>query len=91
MESTPRRHDVILNDRSRMRLTGIDDVCSFDENGIVLRTGEDGMSIEGEHLHIEHFDAEKTELSLTGNVTGFFYFGKAPKKGKRTLFGRKDE
>ncbi|MBQ9121206.1 MAG: YabP/YqfC family sporulation protein [Clostridia bacterium] len=82
------RHDVIMTGRCQMHLTGIDDVSSFDENGIFLDMGEEGISIEGERLHIEAFDSDRKELSLTGQITGFFYYKKGPKKGKRPLFGR---
>ncbi|MBO5109319.1 MAG: YabP/YqfC family sporulation protein [Clostridia bacterium] len=80
-------HNVSMTNRSHMHLTAVTDVSSFDDRGILLELGEESLSIEGEHLHIEAFDADRGELSLTGHVTGLLYFKKTPKKGKRTFLG----
>lgn len=87
-EKRPTRHDVVMTARMSVQLTGVMDVSSFDENNVLLELGEESLAIEGEGLHIEAFDSEKTELSLTGHVTGLFYFKRGPKKAKRLLLGR---
>ena len=80
------RHDVTITSQSKMHLTAIDNVSSFDENGIYLEMNDEEICVEGEGLHIEAFDADTKELSLTGHITGLFYSERGPKKGKRSLF-----
>ena len=80
------RHDVTITARSKMHLTGIDNVSSFDENGIYLEMNDEEICVEGEGLHIETFDADTKNLSLSGHITGLFYYKKGPKRGKRSLF-----
>ena len=82
------RHDVVMTARASIRMTGVIDVSGFDENNVLLELGEESLAIEGDSLHIEAFDSEKTELLLTGHVTGLFYFKRGPKKAKRFPIGR---
>ena len=79
------KHDVLLKSRKRMEMTGISDVSSFDEAEIVVQTGNTGVSIEGENLKIEKFNAENGELILNGTINGLFYYSKRPEKKKRSF------
>lgn len=76
-------HDVIIKAKKHLEMTGIDDVSSFDETEILAKTGNIGVSIEGEGLKIEKFDAEKGELIINGEITGVFYYPKDPPKKKK--------
>ena len=78
------KHDVILKSRSRLEMTGINDVMSYDESEILIQTNDTSMSIEGENLKIERFDAEKEELIVNGLICGIYYFKDTKKK--KTLF-----
>jgi hypothetical protein len=49
---------------------------------------DEEICVEGDGLHIEAFDADTKELTLTGHVTGFFYSKRGPKRGKHSLFRR---
>lgn len=79
------KHDVILKSRTKLEMTGINDVTSYDENEIIVISNNLSLSIEGENLKIERFDSEKGELIVNGLVNGIFYFGKENKK-KKALF-----
>ena len=79
------KHDVIIRSRKRMEMSGISDVSSFDENEIIVQTGNSGVSIEGENLKIERFDAENGELIINGKVNGMFYFVKDLSKKKKSI------
>lgn len=79
------KHDVILKSRTKLEMTGINDVTSYDENEIIVISNNSSLSIEGENLKIERFDSEKGELIVNGLVNGIFYFGKENKK-KKALF-----
>ena len=81
------KHNVFIKARQRMEMTGISDVTSFDEEEIVVQTGECGVSIEGENLKIEKFNSENGELVLNGAVNGLFYYSKKPEKKKKPLMG----
>lgn len=81
-------HNVSIINREHMHLTAIQRVINFDETGFLLEMEGESLSIEGEALHMEAFDAERQELVLTGRLTGLFYFKRTPKRVKRGLLGR---
>ena len=79
------KHDVIIKSRSKMEMSGVSDVTSFDDGTIVVQTGNVGISIEGENLKIEKFNAENGEFILNGTINGFFYFNHTPQKKKKFI------
>ena len=81
------RHDVIINSRKRLEMSGINDVLGFDEKEIMAQSGSSSVSIEGEKLKIERFDAEKGELVVNGLINGIFYFSKDMSKKRKGLTG----
>jgi len=79
------KHDVIIKSRKRLEMSGINDVSSFDEAEILVQTEGSGISIEGEGLKIERFDAENGELIVNGLVNGIFYFVKETSRKKKSI------
>ena len=75
-------HNVCLYDRERAELSGIDQVESFHESGILLRAPFGEISIEGEDLKIDQFSVETGKICITGKITGVLYYEK-----NRTLKG----
>lgn len=89
-ENTPGRpHEVKLSSRTRLEMTGIEDVSSFDEQGIILQSCMGGISIEGEGLKIETFSTGSGDLVITGKISGILYFGSSSgEKEKSGFFSR---
>ena len=79
------KHDVIIKSRKRLEMSGIHDVLSFDDAEIIVQTDGSGISIEGEGLKIERFDAENGELIVNGLINGIFYFVKESGKKKKSI------
>lgn len=75
---TAKAHTLILEGRSRLSLSGVEDVESFDENEIVTRTGKGDLIIRGTGLHIEKLGLDTGDLSVTGTVTEMCYDESAP-------------
>ena len=76
------KHDVMIKSRQRLEMTGVSDVTSFDDGAIVVQVG---VSIEGENLKIEKFNAESGEFILNGTINGLFYFNHSPGKKKKSF------
>ena len=83
------QHSLTLSGRRLLSLTGIEDVISFDENGILLLTGEGTLTIDGTDIHIETLSVESGELTVEGRICGLYYVDKAAKKSG--FFARKTE
>lgn len=84
-EIKEKKHDVQIKSRKRVEMSGISDVNSFDETEIVIQTDNCGVSIEGECLKIERFNAETGDLIVNGEITGLFYYTKQAPKRKKSI------
>ena len=68
-----RKHNLIMEDRKTLTLTGISDVDSFDEQTVVLITDIGELIIKGDSLQIKGFSVESGELSLEGRIDSLSY------------------
>ena len=68
-------HNIVLENREKMSVSGVSDVDTFDENKIVLFIPDDTIIIEGEDLHIQKLDVSSGELTIEGEIYSFCYTG----------------
>ena len=80
------RQEITLRDRSRLTVTGVEDVQSFDERSIILKSNHGMMAIDGEGLHISHLSVETGELHIDGTIGGVLFFEPTEPKKKRGFF-----
>lgn len=66
-------HNIIVEDRKKMTLTGVKDVLSFDEETVVLDTSLGRLTIKGAGLHIINFDTKSGDLSAEGRLYALVY------------------
>lgn len=77
------KHLLHLDGREKLKITGVENVDSFEETCAVLQTGEGLLTVDGENLHIERLDVDKGEVEMDGRVYGLYYTEESPlKKGK---------
>ena len=76
---------LILENRSRLSLTGVTDVGSFDEETALVETGLGTLVIRGSGLHMERLSLETGEVTVAGNVDALEYHAA---RGKSGLLGR---
>lgn len=75
-------HNIIIEERRRLTISGVTEIDSFDEQAVALfcETGE--LVIRGEGLHINRIDVDTGELSLEGvRIDGISYADNLPRKG----------
>ena len=82
-------HTVSLKGRKNLFLTGIEDVLSFDENGLLLQTGDGTLTVDGSEIHIVTLSVESGELAVEGRICGLYYVDRTAKK--TGFFQRKSE
>lgn len=83
-----RAHILQLDNREKMRLSGVSDVSGFDENGISLTTDMGELLIRGEELHIDKIDLDAGLLELRGRINELCYEERSPQSSLWTrLFG----
>ena len=79
--------DVLITNREKIRITGVLDVNSFDENTIEMQTELGGLILRGDKLKISKLNLEQFELVVEGYVCVLQYESKT-KKGEKGMFGR---
>lgn len=86
-ENVTGRHNLILEDRSSLVMTGVTDVDSFDENTVSLFTELGELVIRGKKLHINVMNVETGDLSVEGDITSMVY-GDKDRKKKPSVIGK---
>ncbi len=86
-ESLPAFHNLILESRKKLSLTGVTDVDSFDEKSIILYTQLGELTIQGKDLRINSMNVETGDLSVEGDVWSLVY-GDKDKNKSPTLFSK---
>lgn len=66
-------HSFYMSDRKEVKLSGVQDVRSFDEQEIVLETEMGILLLKGNGLHMGRLTLEKGEIDITGRVDSMVY------------------
>ena len=64
---------MILEGRASLSVSGVEEVESFDENAIVMRTAQGTLVVRGEELHIEKLSLDGGDLRVEGMVDSLTY------------------
>ena len=74
MKMQPKRsHSVVVEERSRLTVSGVTDIERFDEEEVVVATELGLLSIKGQGLHLNKIDVEDGELSVEGELDSLSY------------------
>ena len=80
-------HNVILEGRKNLTISGVTDVDSFDERCISLYTQLGELVIKGRELHINSMSVETGEMTIEGDIWALNY-GDKDKKSSATFLGK---
>ena len=64
---------ISLENRKILKLSGIQEVLSFQENQAELLSTLGNLQITGEKMHMEKLDLETGEVILTGRIDSLYY------------------
>ena len=78
--------NVILENRQRMSVSGVEEVLAFDESVVVMRTALGELRVHGAELKVEKLTVDDGELLICGNIAALSYQDSAPSLRQR-LFG----
>ena len=67
------KHNLILENRKQLTVSGVSDVSGFDEQSVVLVTDMGELTVKGSKLHINKFSLETGELNLDGDIYSLTY------------------
>ena len=67
------RHILHLEERERATVSGVLEVVSFDEEGILLETACGMLMLKGTGLHVGRLDLESGDVAVNGCVDSIVY------------------
>ncbi|MCL2368087.1 MAG: sporulation protein YabP [Oscillospiraceae bacterium] len=74
-------HNVIIEGRERLNISGVEDVERFDEESIVVYTSRGLLIVQGSDLHIEKLSLDGGELAVEGEIHSLRYEEETKEKG----------
>jgi len=81
-------HSVFLENREEMKITGVEEVDSYNENTVILSTIKGGINIKGQGLSINKLNLDDGSLLISGTINSLIYISKGgePKNLMGKLF-----
>ena len=80
-------HNIILEGRKRLSVSGVTDVDRFDENTVLLYTSMGEMTVRGTDLHVNALSVESGEMDIEGDISAIFY-GDPDRHSPLSFFGK---
>lgn len=75
------QHNIIMENRKNLTITGVMDIDSFDEQTVVVFTEVGEITVKGDNLHINKIDVDTGDLLMEGEINSISYSDNQPQKG----------
>lgn len=73
-------HNIIMENRQKLSISGVNDIDSFDETAVLLFTDMGELEVRGENLHMNKLNVDSGEVSIEGDIYAIIY-GENSKSG----------
>lgn len=83
-----KQHDLRMNNRKMLDITGVKNVESFDSEEFLLQTELGHLTIRGQNLHIKNLSLEEGILSIEGLVHSLMYLNPGSQAKNKSLLGK---
>lgn len=80
----PSAHTVLIEGRKRMRITGVVDVESFQDDEMTVITQAGALTVWGEGLKLGKLNPEDGQVLLEGDIVSIEY--EQPEQQRRSFF-----
>ncbi|MBR2279986.1 MAG: sporulation protein YabP [Ruminococcus sp.] len=80
-EKVLKPHSLILDNRKKLSLTGVEDVSGFNEETVSLKTTAGGLIVKGSGLHIGRLDLDTGDVEIEGVINLLNYTDSKNDKG----------
>lgn len=81
-----RNHSIILENREKLSVSGVEHVNNFNDETIVLETVAGVLTIKGEELDVNKLNIEDGNISISGTLYSFSYSDRESLGSKGTGF-----
>ncbi|MBQ9298355.1 MAG: sporulation protein YabP [Clostridia bacterium] len=80
--------NIILENRSKLSISGVLDVLSFDDQVVILETDLGLLTVKGDNLRINKLSIDTSEVVVEGDIISLAYSDKASEKAGGSFLGK---
>ena len=80
--------NLILENRSKLSISGVLDVLSFDDQVVIVETELGLLTIKGENLRINKLSIDTSEVIVEGDISYMAYSNKDAEKDKGSFISK---
>ena len=81
-------HRVLLENRKKAVITGVQEIHSFNENEVLLLSEAVKILLKGEQLHVRKLNLEKGDAEVEGRVDSLSYLTRNAHKKDESILKR---
>lgn len=86
--SKPKTHNIIMENREKLSISGVLDVGSFNTESVALETEMGMLTVKGDGLRISKLNLENAEMIIEGDIISCIYSDDDLRGKGFGLFGR---
>ena len=79
--------NLILENREKLNVSGVNDVLSFDDQVVIMETELGLLTVKGENLKINKLNIDTTEVIVEGRINNLTY-SEHQAKSEGGIFGK---
>ncbi|SMC28327.1 sporulation protein YabP [Clostridium acidisoli DSM 12555] len=83
-----KNNNIILENRKKLSITGVNEVISFNDEIIILTTSLGTLTLKGKDLKMNKLDVQNGDVMITGKINSFVYSEKENFKNKDSILNR---
>lgn len=72
-QTAKKPHNVAMEERRKLTVSGVEEVESFDEHEIVMQTSQGCLIVRGEGLSVGRLSVDNGDVSVAGTVAELRY------------------
>lgn len=77
--------NLVLENREKLSISGVNDVLSFDDQIVILETDLGMLTVKGDDLRINKLSIDTNEIIIEGNINNLAYSEKQDKKASNFI------
>ena len=80
--------NLVLENREKLSVSGVNDVLSFDDQVVMVDTELGLLTVKGENVHINKLSLDTAEVIIEGEISSLSYSQKSIEKSSGTLLSK---
>ena len=80
--------NLILENRGKLSISGVNDVLSFDDQVVMVETELGLLTVKGENIRINKLSIDTSEVIIEGEISYLAYSDKELEKTKGSLISK---